>query len=96
MKLLYLFGAILLICLAHLLRVFRWTLFIEVYEKPPRKKLTQALAIGYMLNYVLPYKLGDIVRAVISRISILCRFRRLLLIGIWILSALGQYLRCSL
>lgn len=66
MKLLYLFGAILLICLAHLLRVFRWTLFIEVYEKPPRKKLTQALAIGYMLNYVLPYKLGDIVRAVIS------------------------------
>lgn len=59
-------GAILLICIAHLIRVFRWKLFIEVYEKPNTQRLTQALAVGYMLNYVLPYKLGDIVRAVFA------------------------------
>lgn len=55
--------AILLVCIAHYVRVKRWELFIQVYEKTDERNLTQALASGYLLNYVLPYKLGDLFRA---------------------------------
>lgn len=52
-----------LITAAHLARIYRWSLFINVYENPPLKRLIQASSIGYMLNYIVPFKLGDIVRA---------------------------------
>lgn len=66
METLFFLFAILCICIAHLIRVRRWRLFIEIYEKPYNRNLIQALSIGYLLNYVIPYKLGDIVRAWIS------------------------------
>lgn len=59
----YFLGAILFICLAHFIRVLRWELFIDVYEKPDRKNLVQSLSIGYLLNYIVPFKLGDVIRA---------------------------------
>lgn len=55
--------AIAFLCMGHFIRIMRWKLFISVYERPNDRNLVQALAIGYFLNYVLPYKLGDIVRA---------------------------------
>jgi len=58
--------AILTICIAHIIRIYRWELFIKSYEKPNRKNLLQAMAIGYLLNFFLPFKLGDLVRALIA------------------------------
>lgn len=66
MKTIYLTGAVIFLCIAHFIRVTRWQLFIEIYEKPQKHYLLQALATGYLLNYVLPYKLGDLFRAWIS------------------------------
>lgn len=63
MEKLLLAGAVFFICLAHGIRVFRWELFIQIYEKPHRRNLIQSLALGYLLNYILPYKLGDLFRA---------------------------------
>lgn len=63
MSIVYFICAILFICIAHMVRILRWELFIDVYEKPDRKNLMQALSYGYILNYFLPYKLGELVRA---------------------------------
>ena len=63
MVILYFIGAVFLICVAHYIRVLRWELFIDIYEKPNRKRLMQGLNIGFLLNYIVPFKLGDIVRA---------------------------------
>ena len=63
MSMLFLAGAIILICLAHLIRVLRWELFIDIYERPDRPRLIRGLSIGYLLNYVVPFKLGDACRA---------------------------------
>ena len=63
MALFYFFGAILFICAAHYIRVRRWQLFIEIYEKPNIKSLIQALSLGYLLSYIIPFKLGDVFRA---------------------------------
>lgn len=60
-----LFISILTICIAHFIRVCRWKLFIETYEKPNERSLIQSLSIGYLLNFFLPFKLGDLVKAFI-------------------------------
>lgn len=56
--------AILIICIAHLFRTQRWKLFIQTYEKPDSKNLIQSLSLGYVVNSFIPYKLGDLVRAI--------------------------------
>ena len=63
MWILFLVSAILLMCIAHTIRLIRWQLFIKVYEKPNSKELLWLLSIGYLLNYIFPLKIGDIVRA---------------------------------
>lgn len=63
MKLPLLLGSLLLIVLAHLIRISRWELFINVYEKPDRTNLIRALSVGYLLNCILPLKLGELARA---------------------------------
>lgn len=59
----YLTAAILTICVAHLIRTKRWRLFVEIYEKPSERALLQSLSAGFFLNFFLPFKGGDIVRA---------------------------------
>ena len=54
--------AIVLMSIGHFLRTLRWELFINVYEKPDRKRLLSALSLGYIVNFIVPYKLGDVVR----------------------------------
>lgn len=61
-----LIAAILLMSVAHFLRILRWELFIKVYEKPDKKRLLLSLSAGYIVNYFLPYKLGDILRGFLS------------------------------
>lgn len=55
--------AVLFVCAAHFVRVYRWELFVETYEKPDSKSLVQALGIGYLCNFVLPFHAGDLIRA---------------------------------
>lgn len=63
MAVFYLVLSVLLLFAAHLIRIVRWQLFIEVYEKPNLKNLMQSLSLGYFVSYLIPFKLGDIVRA---------------------------------
>lgn len=55
--------SVLIMCIAHIIRVQRWKQFIRIYEKPDTKSLVQALSIGYLLNFFLPFKSGDLFRA---------------------------------
>lgn len=41
-------------------------IIISVYEKPDRASLIKALSVGYLLNYILPFKLGDLVKAYLA------------------------------
>lgn len=66
MRALCFLGSIALVCVAHIFRVYRWELFIDVYEKPDRTNLIRAMSVGYLLNCVLPLKLGELARAWIS------------------------------
>ena len=63
MQVVYFVGAIFFMTLAHFVRVIRWELFIDIYEKPNKKNLLDSMAIGYIFNYLLPFKLGEIARA---------------------------------
>ncbi|MCQ2514857.1 MAG: flippase-like domain-containing protein [Ruminococcus sp.] len=58
----YLVLSALVICSAHFVRTIRWELFIEIYEQPKRRNLVQALSIGYLINFFIPFKLGDVFR----------------------------------
>ena len=58
--------AIILVCIAHVMRTLRWELFVKTYEKPNTKNLLQSLSIGYFINSFIPFKAGDLVRAWIS------------------------------
>lgn len=66
METLLLFLSIIFVSLAHIVRVYRWSLFISVYELPKTKNLFRSLALGYLLNLILPFKLGDVARSYIS------------------------------
>ena len=63
MWLVYFGVSIFIICIAHYIRILRWELFIDIYEKPNKQNLIQAIAIGYLLNNIIPFKLGDFLRA---------------------------------
>ena len=55
------------LCLAQIIRVLRWKMFIEVYEEPRRRNLVQALAYGNLINLIFPFRIvGDIFRAIYS------------------------------
>lgn len=62
----FLLFSILFICIAHIFRVLQWELLINSYESPNRKILIRALSIGYIINYFLPFKIGDLIRAYIA------------------------------
>ena len=46
MNVAFFLAAILLISIAHLIRIKRWELFIDIYEKPNKQSLLQSMAIG--------------------------------------------------
>ena len=67
MNLIFLIAAICTLFLAHILKVLRWRLFIEVYEEPKNRNLVEALAFGYLINLFVPFRIiGDIFRAIYS------------------------------
>lgn len=63
MNVLFLVLAIIAITIANVIKTARLNLFIDPYEKPNTKRQIQALAIANILNTVLPFRLGYLVRA---------------------------------
>lgn len=51
----------------HIFKVFRWgNIFISVYEKPSMGNLLNAMSVGHVINTVLPVRIGDLVRMILS------------------------------
>ncbi|WP_252254638.1 lysylphosphatidylglycerol synthase transmembrane domain-containing protein [Clostridium sp. ZBS12] len=66
MKLITLVFAIITLFLGHYFKMLRWRQFIEIYEKPKNDNLLKSLTIGYMINFCLPLRIGDFIRAILS------------------------------
>ena len=54
--------AIVSLLAGHLMKVYRWWLFIELYEKPSVSVLLKSLSIAHAINFILPFHVGDIYR----------------------------------
>ncbi len=52
----------LLLLLGHLFKVYRWQQFIEIYEKPKTNNLLQSLSLSYIINFFVPFRIGDLFR----------------------------------
>lgn len=63
-------AAIASLFLGHVLKAARWGLFITPFQNVRKAHLFSALAVGYALNVVLPFRLGELARAgVLTRLS---------------------------
>lgn len=62
----YIILAILALTTGHLFQTFRWKQFISIYEKPNDRILLQSLSLGYILNFYLPFRIGDLFRSVFA------------------------------
>lgn len=60
----YFIIAIIFLCLAHISKIMRQAQFIEIYEQPKKDTLSKAMSISYMINFVLPFKIGNIFRII--------------------------------
>ncbi len=58
--------AIGLMLVGHIYKVKRWGLYINVYEKPAEGNLLGALAVGHVINTIIPVRIGDVFRVFIS------------------------------
>lgn len=54
--------AIVSLLAGHLMKVYRWWLFIEQYEKPSVSVLLKSLSIAHAINFIIPFHVGDIFR----------------------------------
>lgn len=59
---LYLGIATLLLTLGHIFKALRWQLFLSAYEKVPSERLISSLSAGYLINFFIPFHLGDVFR----------------------------------
>ena len=67
MNIIFLIAAIIILSLAHLIKILRWRLFIEIYEEPRNRNLIRALSFGYLINLFFPFRVvGDFFRAIYS------------------------------
>ena len=58
-----LLASVALLLLGHLFRLLRWEQFIRIYERPARGNLLRGMAGGYAINFLLPFHVGDVFRA---------------------------------
>ena len=56
--------SVMLVLAGHLFRLLRWEQFIRIYERPARGQLLRGMAGGYAVNFLLPFHVGDLFRAV--------------------------------
>ncbi len=63
-------AAIACLFLGHVLKAARWGLFINPFQTVRKTHLFSALAVGYALNVVVPFRLGELARAgMLTRMS---------------------------
>lgn len=65
MNILMFLAALAVITLGHFFRIRRWKSFISVYEDSNDSDLMFCTGIGYLVDSVLPFHVGDIARAAI-------------------------------
>ena len=58
-----LLGSVALLLAGHLFRLLRWEQFIRIYERPMRGIMLRGMAVGYGVNFLLPFHIGDVFRA---------------------------------
>ncbi len=58
--------AVICMVIGHIFKIKRWGLFISVYEEPKEGNLLNSMTIGHTLNTILPIRIGDIVRIILS------------------------------
>lgn len=54
--------AIMSLLFGHIVKVYRWCLFIESYEKPKVSVLLKSLSVAHAINFLIPFHVGDIYR----------------------------------
>ena len=64
MKYFILILAISMLLLGHYFKMLRWRQFVQIYEKPKNNVLLKSLTIGYMVNFCLPFRIGDLIRGI--------------------------------
>ena len=57
-----LFLAVIALLLGHLVKVYRWLLLIELYEKPSVSVLLKSLSTAHAINFIIPFHVGDLYR----------------------------------
>lgn len=50
------------LALGHFLKALRWHSFVRIYEDTPLSVLVGSLAGGYLINFFVPFHLGDVFR----------------------------------
>jgi len=66
MKYIILGLSIMFLLLGHIFKIIRWEKFINIYEKPSADILLKSLSLGYAINFIIPFRCGDLFRAVYS------------------------------
>ncbi len=66
MTILLFIAACLLLMLGHYLKTLRQKQFADIYEEVNTGVFLNALAAGYLLNFILPFRLGDLLRAYLA------------------------------
>ena len=52
--------------IGHIYKTKRWGLLISIYETPSQNNLLKALAVGHIINVLIPFRIGDAVRVILS------------------------------
>ena len=58
--------SIVFMIIGHLWKMQRWGQMVSIYEKPNSKNLLSSLSIGHFINALIPFRLGYIVRVLLS------------------------------
>lgn len=66
MEVLLFISAILLLMIGHYFKMLRWKQFVEIYESPNEQILLRSLTIGYLINFCLPFRIGEVIRIILS------------------------------
>ncbi len=59
-------SAICLLMIGHYFKMLRWKQFVEIYEQPNENILLRSLSVGYLINFCMPFKIGELVRIYLS------------------------------
>jgi uncharacterized protein (TIRG00374 family) len=62
----YLSLAVFFLLFGHFFKALRWKLLINIYENIGSGVLLRSLSVGYLVNFIIPYRMGDLIRAYLA------------------------------